>query len=157
MSTNALAQLKDIHLPSPISFWALAPGWYVVFVIFIAAALFLASIFYQRWLQKIRRQQILLQIDTLYTQYQDSQQNTALSQLSVLLRRVALDKFPRQTIASLQGESWLKFLDQHYAKSPQAFTHGCGKILISAPYQAEIIDDAGAVFALVKDWVAINV
>ncbi|MBT3527943.1 MAG: DUF4381 domain-containing protein, partial [Porticoccaceae bacterium] len=36
MQGDPLAELRGIHLPDPISWWPLAPGWWVLIVIFIA-------------------------------------------------------------------------------------------------------------------------
>ena len=38
---DPLAQLKDIHLPDPVGFWPLAPGWYglIIFIILLLSGL----------------------------------------------------------------------------------------------------------------------
>ena len=44
---NPLDQLADIHLPDPVSWWPLAPGWWMLLglavSIFIAVALLVAA------------------------------------------------------------------------------------------------------------------
>jgi hypothetical protein len=35
MQGDPLAELRGIHLPDPISWWPLAPGWWVLIIIFI--------------------------------------------------------------------------------------------------------------------------
>ena len=38
-NTNPLAELKDVHLPAPVSIFPLATGWYIVIaIIFILIA-----------------------------------------------------------------------------------------------------------------------
>ena len=32
MQADSLAQLRDIQLPEPISWWPLAPGWWVLII-----------------------------------------------------------------------------------------------------------------------------
>ena len=56
--------------------------------------------------------------------------------LSVLLRRLSISAFPRTESASLTGENWLQFLDSCMQGSP--FTEGPGRILLDAPYRAEL-------------------
>ena len=34
MENDPLAQLRDIHLPEPILWWPLAPGWWVLIVLY---------------------------------------------------------------------------------------------------------------------------
>lgn len=110
---NALAQLKDIHLPSPVGWWPLAPGWYVLgFLIF----LFTIGVVY--FIVKNQRNarpklQALLLLAKYKQQYENNKNSqVASSQISELLRRVALVYYPREKVASLHGESWLEFLNQ---------------------------------------------
>ena len=36
INANPLDQLRDIHLPEPISWWPLAPGWWLLIIIALA-------------------------------------------------------------------------------------------------------------------------
>ena len=37
---NPLVNLKDIHLPPPVSFWPPAPGWWILAVLLITSLFF---------------------------------------------------------------------------------------------------------------------
>lgn len=160
MQGNQLAQLKDIHMPPAVSFWPLAPGWYVVLALIIAASVALLFYLYKCWKKQQRTKSILHQVIELQTNYQHGNKQQALAQLSVLLRRAALAKYPRNTIAGLYGDAWLEFLNTHCPnnlKSQKPFSQPEGKILLNAPYQQKIDIDADKTFELVKHWIKHNV
>jgi hypothetical protein len=107
--TNDLAsldRLQDIMTPPPVPWWPPAPGWYVLgVVIFILVALGLA-IWLHRYRANAYRREALRELDVL----EEKQQ---WRKLSVLLKRVALTAFPRTEVASLTGDSWIAWLNQH--------------------------------------------
>ncbi len=159
MPTNLLAQLKDIHQPAAIGFWPLAPGWYIVIAFIIMASIVLLHFLYKRWLLRLHKRDILNQIDVLLSRYQHERTSDAVAQLSVLLRRVSLDCFPRKEVAGLHGDAWLIFLEQHCPTNRQEknlFTTGVGRLLISAPYQSGTIAGADELFRLTKNWINVN-
>ena len=41
MENNSLADLKDIHLPAPVSIFPLAPGWYIVLAVMLVIIILL--------------------------------------------------------------------------------------------------------------------
>ncbi len=113
VKTDPLAQLKDIHLPNPVSWWPLAPGWYVM-GIFI---LFLISLFafwlYKRHAHALAKKQALKLLAHYKKQYEKTSDTSLTSaHISELLRRVALVYYPRDQVASLQGDAWLQFLNE---------------------------------------------
>ena len=106
---DALATLRDIHLPEPVAFWPPAPGWWLV----LGAALGAAALV---WAWRGRRRaslraaasEELLALEFAYLEGRDPT-NLAVG-LSGLLRRVALMKFERGDVAALHGEEWMAFL-----------------------------------------------
>jgi hypothetical protein len=150
--------LHDIHLPPPLSWWPLAPGWWYL----LGLIIILSSILYflVRWYKKgaIKREALicLQQIEEEYSKKGDSL--LLVKNLSTLLRRMALSSFPREKVAGLTGESWLQFLDNHnWTKPPQQsadFQSGAGQILLTAPYQPQVQQkEVDALFALCKQWI----
>lgn len=110
---NELAQLRDIHLPKPVGWWPLAPGWYMLAAII---AILLLSSMYWIWYRHVqgRAKRRALRLLTSYEQHYQKQRQCALTcaQLSELLKRVALVYYPRQDVASLQGDDWIAFLNR---------------------------------------------
>jgi len=152
-TTNPLENLRDIHLPETVSSWPPAPGWWLL------ALLILSCIGWVIWkLWKNHQQKHLLRLslasleklETDYVEHQDSQR--LIRQYSSLLKRVALARFPRQKVASLNGSSWLKFLDQSAETS--LFNSTAGQLLINAPYQRPGTDitDIDQLTQAIKQW-----
>ena len=149
--------LRDLHLPEAISWWPLAPGWWVA----IGLTLFIVGFLLQRYLERrtrsAARRHALQKLDDLLTEY-ESHRNvvTFAAQVSELLRRAMLAYAPRQDIAGLTGEDWLAWLDRDLAH-PQ-FVAGPGRALLELPYRnpnSDTIDtDVYALVTAVRQRVA---
>jgi len=146
--------LRDIHLPAEPLWWPPAPGWWI-----LLALIFSIIAFVYWWLsrrQRIKRSAVnmarreleLLQRE--YDEHRDARQTIA--DLSILLRRLSISAYPRQSSASLTGEDWLQFLDTPLADA--AFTKGAGRILIEAPYRPEVKEEElPPLIDLCQEWV----
>jgi Domain of unknown function (DUF4381) len=72
------------------------------------------------------------------------------------VKRVALAAFPREAVASLSGEAWLRFLDS--SGHTDAFTRGRGQLLPALAYHPKrvaqldmrTVDD---LFRIVQHWI----
>ena len=108
-ATDPLSALRDIHLPEPVPFWPLATGWWVLLALVVGT---LAALWWQRR-ARLRSLKLaaLRELSKLREDFEQSGDVQGLAlKLSVLLRRVALARFPREQVAALHGESWAKFL-----------------------------------------------
>jgi hypothetical protein len=74
--------------------------------------------------------------------------------VSILLRRLALARYPRPYVAGLSGEHWLQFLDR--TGGGGGFTIGPGRALATAPYCLEAKLHADALYALAVEWIKHN-
>ena len=131
-STPTTLELRDIHLPEPISWWSPAPGWWFLLG---ALLLMILAVFLFRHYQKKQalKKQVLAEFDTICTQFQHDKNQTALVQsLSILLRRTCISFYPRSEVASLTGAAWLQFLDS--TSREKIFNTEYGQLLITAPY-----------------------
>lgn len=125
--------LRDIHLPDAISWWPLAFGWWALVLIVVIGIVVLAVRFYASRRQRVARREIQKAMDTLH-----SGQDPALcaQQISTIMRRFAMTISDEpNTVAGLAGENWLLFLDESWEN--EEFTHGEGRLLLSAPYRNE--------------------
>ena len=99
---DALAGLRDIHLPDPVAFFPLAPGWWGLFGLLLAAAAALIWLSSRR--RRSARRAALGEVRRLEAAYAETQDAPALaSGLSALLRRVCLLRGDRSSVATLQG------------------------------------------------------
>jgi len=148
-----LAQLRDIHLPQPVGWWPLAPGWYVLAILVLLMVFALGYIMRRYYLNGQAKRQAL----RLLTQYQQQHTRETNSQLtsarvSELLKRVALVYFPRARVASLQGESWLSFLNE---TGKGVDFNQVRYNLLEQPYHPHASDDSlHFLFSMAKKWIS---
>jgi hypothetical protein len=114
MSADAtsLANLHDIVVPPPVSWWPLAWGWYLLGALLLAALAW-GLVRWRRWrLANRYRDLALAELDDLSDAIGDPASRTgALAALPMLLKRVALAAWPREQVAQLSGAAWWRFLD----------------------------------------------
>jgi len=140
--------LRDIHLPSPVGWWPLAPGWWVL----LAAALLLVlgSLGISWYLQRTRIRRAaraeLTQIKIRYAAEGD--QTETIRTISMWCRRVAL---AQGSSPDAVGEAWLSELDR--LAGGQFFSAGAGRCLREAPYRAAPSFDAQELFSGLAHWI----
>jgi hypothetical protein len=147
------AELRDIHLPDPVSWWPPAPGWYGV------AILLLALIFIAWWfmhkrhnpsLKKLATRE-LQQIEQAYTQHHNTQQ--LCSELSILLRRVAISYDSRNKHAGVTGKEWLNHLNDLCGQP--LFDEQLADFLLLAPYQKQSSAPAERLISVTQQWISL--
>lgn len=157
---DPLSQLRDIHLPEPVTFWPPAPGWWVLLLLVLIGLAFLyrhaiAAIFQRRKLAAV-----LKRLDRALQDYTDaamdeSSRNQAglefLAKVNILLNRVVLDIHDNEGGVHLTGSAWLEFLDREGATT--AFSDGPGSILADGIYRRRFDADANALHALASEWI----
>ncbi len=159
MNADLLNQLHDIHTPLPPPFWPPAPGWWIVTGLLIL--LLTSSVWWgyrHYYISQAFKRIALQELTQMRENYQNNHDiSTLIMALSILLRRVALVKYPRSEIANLIGMEWLEFLDK--TGKTQDFTNGPGQVLRTAPYQKSIASqnstqiEANALLRLVTNWI----
>jgi hypothetical protein len=149
--------LRDIHLPDPISWWPIAPGWWLLIV---SLLLIIAVIFISRkiYLGKQLKRDIISELENIKLQFNKTQNKSQLAKsLSILLRRASISYYPENNIAGLTGNNWLNYLDitNSNASADRVFQSDTGEVLLSAPYLPDnsIQDyDAKALIQLCESW-----
>lgn len=154
ITTPDLSQLRDIHLPDAVSWWPPAPGWWIVLGLVIAGVA-LGFFLYRKYGSNRWRRAALAELKYLRDPENMLSAQRQLAQLSVLLRRVAIQCFPRSEVASLYGDPWLAFLGRAIGK-PDAFQSGIGRMLDVGPYVRKTsinISELSSLFALTEQWI----
>ncbi len=153
--TPSALQLRDIHLATEPGWWPPAPGWWLLAVLLLILLVWTTRFALRRYRLYRQRQQLLAMLDAL-TQQPGDVTPKAISELSILLRRLALMRFPRQQVAALTGSEWLRFLDN--SGGDGQFSDGPGQVLATGPYQPTLPADVNlaALSALMREWINKN-
>lgn len=102
---NPLDQLQDITVPTEVSIWPLAIGWWVV-ICLVVISLILVIIYSLKYQHKHRLRKLALN-----ELRQLNKTDTALtSDYNSLLKRVVKTYRPTLNMARLHGNEWAKFL-----------------------------------------------
>ncbi len=145
MEIDPLSELRDVIYPVDPGFWPPAIGWWIVLILVILCligAVYLFRLVYLRMTES----SFVKEVDALV----QLQPREAVVELSILMRRIAITRFPRNSVAGLSGEDWLQFLDQ--SGNTNQFTAGPGRALVSAPYSDLTPEDLNPLFKICRDW-----
>lgn len=126
--------LRGLHLPDAISWWPLAPGWWLVIGLLVLGAGLLLRNALQRRSRSAARRHALRQLEQYSAAFSDHGNAVTLGiEVSELLRRAMLAYAPRADVAGLTGEAWLAWLDRDLAEP--RFLKGAGRSLADLPYR----------------------
>lgn len=137
-----LQQLQDIYQPDSVSWWPLAPGWWLL----IGGVLIISVILVRLYLRKtaLRRAAFkkLHEIEQQYEQFGSLNQLTM--SLNQFMRRVILSRvqYYPEFEAGINGEAWLLFLDKTMYSQHVDFSQGVGRVLIELPYRTHMAQPA---------------
>jgi len=147
--------LRDIHAAAPTGLWPPAPGWWVLAVVGLLALLFATRWLLRRLRLRRDRTQILAEIAAISTCTNKEQVPLLISNLSALLRRVALRRYHRERVAPLTGQAWLQFLDD--TGGDGEFSRGAGRVLEDGAYKLDCGDiQLQPLLLLARHWVKQN-
>jgi hypothetical protein len=134
--------LHPYYQPAPPAWTPQTIGWYVLFAIVALSLLWVAIHEIRLWISNRYRREGLRELAM-----------TPPDRLSVLLKRTALAVWPREKVASLSGDAWLKFLN---STAPQNFFHNppgnCIEEIALQQGDAST-EDIQALRALVAQWI----
>ena len=119
---DPLANLHDITTTSPIGWWPLAWGWWVLLI----SSVSLIAVITTLWLKRRRHQKALRYAKhqlALVVELGDPQQQ--IQQLNQLLKKVAKHYFGGSQINNLHGERWCLWLQEQLPnKHRDTFSRG---------------------------------
>jgi hypothetical protein len=142
-SSTSLDQLKNVHLPDAVSIFPLANGWYILIglILIIMAALI--------GLKFLKRKNYKKQVYAILADIEKNLPEETISEVSILIKRVAIMKFPEEPVHTMFGTKWLEFLDK--TGKTTNFTHGDGHHLQNI-YQNIKLENPEKFFAVIKQW-----
>lgn len=140
--TAPLDKLHDFYQPSPPAWTPQTIGWYVVFVLFSLLIVWLIFHTVRHWMRNRYRREALRELAA-----------TSPDQFSTLLKRTALAAWPRERVASLNGEAWLTFLSDTAADG--AFHHAPGSLIEDIALRSTLLSaaDEQTLRQLTANWI----
>ena len=143
---RALEGLREIRLPEAVSYAPQTIGWWVVFALVGLAVLYVAFRLWRRWKENAYRRAALERLETIERQ-------RSLGALPDLIKRTALDAWPREVVAELSGGPWLAFLDRSYGGD--GFSRGPGRALPAIAYgDTELApSEVASLLELTRTWI----
>jgi hypothetical protein len=136
--------LHDIVLPEAVAYIPQTTAWYALFSC-VLALLTWGGIVWVRRERRNRYRKLALH------RLRDIEARGALCELPALVKQTALSFAPRDDVASLSGDDWLRFLDETY--HGDAFTHGPGRQLPVLAYGRPNTDEVDELVTLVRQWI----
>jgi len=151
--------LLDIHLPDPVGWWPLAPGYWVLLALLVIGLVLLGLWLTRRHQQKAYRRAALAHIEELSLAYaQQHNPGQLASGLNRVLKRTALQAYPQEQIAQLQDEDWLNFLDSKQPTATSVFNSSQGQSLLTLAYRGDVASaQPDQLIALCRNWVETHV
>lgn len=151
-----LSQMRDISGLQDISVWPLAIGWWIllfIFLLIIAIIAFRAK----RKIDYRKSWKYKLELELNYIAKNTSEENAKdnISKLNEILKRIALQTYERNLIASLSEKDWLLWLTDN---DPLNFNWlKKGEMLINYPYMPKEkinadLEDISTLAKAVKPW-----
>lgn len=108
---DALASLKDIHLPPPPA-WGMSTGLFCLILLCIGIGCFLGYIYWRNYPYRRLKQEALFLLDASIKDYETSGRlDLFCTQINSLLKRLCLVYYPREIIADKYGPQWITFLN----------------------------------------------
>ena len=144
--------LRGLHLPDAIGWWPIAPGWWVIIVLFLAGLFLLSRHVVRQRSETAARRYALREFERATSAFAEHGDPVRLgSEASEILRRTMLAYAPRSDVAGLTGEEWLEWLDRDLPEP--RFSKGPGRSLLDLPYRnpetvAESVDIGGMLVAV---------
>lgn len=135
----ALQNLQELTLPDTLLLFPLAVAWYFFGVGLLLVLLWQGCRRYQNYKANAYRRLALQQLGSLIKQLDQKQvtPRDCLVELRLLLKATALQVFPRQQVAALEGMAWRDFLNA--TTSQPLFATACDELVGTTVYSPEFI------------------
>lgn len=137
-----LAQLAPLRAPSPIGWWPLAPGWWILIALALVTITWGLWRLRQRYQRRQYRRLALAQLSAM------KDRGASAAEINALLKAAALRCFAIDTVAALHGSSWRAFLTHTCPSLPTE-----GLELLDEIYQPEPAPASESLLTLAEFWI----
>lgn len=148
LQAQLLAQLKDVQLPPPVSWWPPAIGWWLVALITLMAISAVGYYLHKRHTQNRYRKLALAELNAHFAQWQNLSDDKAyISAANNVLKRVV--KVFNPNLVNQFADTWIDALESHAStefsvETRYALAHQC--------YQAHVSADISALHSELSHW-----
>lgn len=149
-TADPFSQLNDIHLPGDPGLWPPAPGWWIVGLLGILLVCIAARAIVARSRAKRPAREFINRLNRLEI-HQGVDVALVIYDISRLVKQFAIQRFGRESVAGLQGDAWLSFLDAT-TPSGSGFSTGYGVILGAGMYHDQIDSDPDQLRNFLVGW-----
>lgn len=141
-ATQLLNQMHNIKEPDPVSWWPLAPGWWLLIGLTAALLCWLAYKLVRRAKQNRYRKEALALLAKVAAQPEQH----SVTDINEIIKRTALHAYPRERpeIARNYGERWVQWLNSKCSApvitgtAADALAHDTYKADASAPLKTSL-------------------
>lgn len=156
---NTLDQLKDIHLPPPVSWWPPAPGWWLLAIILLGVLTWVFRYALRRHRSRLFSRQARRQVNALWARYQQHQDSPLLvKSLLILARQTAKSNPLHQHLSTLPTADFLALIDEESDQklSKAVDLNHLHDLLYQLKPEALTQDQAKQVFRCLRQWIRIS-
>lgn len=154
---GVLQPLQELALPKPVSWAPQTAGWWVVAAVVLVALALCAWAAWRHHRKQLYRRVALEHLQQIEAALRNPEQRvSALAAIPPLIKRTALAVAPRERVASLGGDEWLRFLERTRGR----FDERSGALLSLVSYAPEeqiaavSEHEAQKLVSVTRDWIA---
>ena len=111
-AAQLLNQLRDISEPSPIGFWPLAPGWWILSVLIILVVVASVFLFKKYKQQRAWKIEALREFDKLKIAYHNNPSNSRQANIVALIKRSVATAYRTPNCLAWPAEYWRHFVKE---------------------------------------------
>lgn len=155
--SDALSELADIRMPGDISWWPLAPGWWVLLAMLLALAAYGAWRLQKRLTLQRRLGGAISELSNARQMLVAAGENAMeqrliyVNRVNAVLRRVAMLHLDHNSVAGLSGQAWIEFLRSH--DKAGLLTPELAAVLSQGRFAPRCDVDADALERMAREWI----
>ena len=148
---SRLTDLRDVALPTPVSGWPPAPGWWALAGLLLLALWLVFRFFRNRRSRRLYRREALEALHQARAKWDVDRDGLAYAIASdQLIRRVAIHLLGRDAVARLTGKAFSELAN---SLSSKALSSSTATLLTETRYRADPDFDVDPVHREVEDWI----
>lgn len=154
---DALSELADIRMPGEVSYWPLAPGWWILAALLLALAVYGVIRLRKRMLLQKRLNAAISELSNARQLLSSTGEGDMANRLifvnnvNAVLRRVALLHFEHNAVAGLSGHAWVSLIRQH--DKAGLLSLELAQILAQGRFARQCDVDADALEHMAREWI----